>query len=98
MRLAIDLVRGEVAAARLESSTLGTPAIEACLRESALALDVPRATRSDAPVTAIVNLVFRPRPPEKVRTAEDSFPISADIDVALEDLRKFERSRAPDSR
>jgi hypothetical protein len=95
VRLAIDLVRGEVAAAHIESSTLGSPAIENCLRESAFALDVPRATRSDAPVTAIVNLVFRPRPPEKVHTAEDTFPIGNEIDLALEELRRFEQSKAP---
>jgi hypothetical protein len=98
VRLAIDLSRGEVAAARIESSTLAAPAVEACLRESAFALDVPRASRADAPVTAVVNLVFRPRPPEKVRTAEDTFPISSDIDLALEELRKFERQKPPESR
>ncbi|HEY2903384.1 MAG TPA: VWA domain-containing protein [Polyangia bacterium] len=95
VRLAIDLVRGEVAAAHIESSTLGSPAIENCLRESAFALDVPRATRSDAPVTAIVNLVFRPRPAEKVHTAEDTFPIGNEIDLALEELRRFEQTKAP---
>ena len=97
VRLAIDLIRGEVAAAHIESSTLASPVVESCLRESAYALDVPRAARSDAPVTAVVNLVFRPRPPEKVHTAEDTFPISNDIDLALEELRKFEQARAPES-
>ena len=95
VRLAIDLIRGEVAAAHIESSTLGSPIIESCLRESAFALEVPRASRSDAPVTAIVNLVFRPRPAEKIHTAEDTFPIGDEIDLALEELRRFEQARAP---
>jgi hypothetical protein len=61
VRIAIDLVRGEVGAARILSSTLARPGIEQCLRESAFALDVPRAYRNDDPVTAVLNLVFRPR-------------------------------------
>jgi len=61
VRIAIDLVRGEVGAARVLSSTLARPSIEQCLRESAFALDVPRAYRNDDPVTAVLNLVFRPR-------------------------------------
>jgi hypothetical protein len=92
VRMAIDLVRGEVMDARLESSTLGQPPIEACLRESAFALEVPRAYRNDEPVTAIVNLVFRPRTPERRHSAEDSFPIGAEIDLILEELKKAEAS------
>jgi hypothetical protein len=42
--------------------------------------------------------VFRPRPPDKARTAEDTFPISGDIDLALDELRKFERQKPPESR
>jgi von Willebrand factor type A domain len=61
VRIALDLVRGEVGAARILSSTLARPTIERCLRESAFALDVPRAYRNDDPVTAVLNLVFRPR-------------------------------------
>ena len=90
VRMAIDLVRGEVMDAHLESSTLGQPSIEACLRDSAFALEVPRAYRNDQPVTAIVNLVFRPRTPEKKHSAEDSFPIGAEIDLVLEELKKAE--------
>lgn len=65
VRLALDLVRGEVGGARVESSTLGHPAIEACLREAAFAIDVPRAYRNDEAVTAVLNLVFRPRTPDR---------------------------------
>jgi hypothetical protein len=90
VRMAIDLVRGEVMDARLESSTLAQPPIEACLRDSAFALEVPRAYRNDQPVTAIVNLVFRPRTPERKHSAEDSFPIGAEIDLVLEELKKAE--------
>ena len=94
VRMAIDLVRGEVMDARVESSTLGQPAIEACLHDGAFALEVPRAYHNDEPVTAIVNLVFRPRTPEKRRSAEDSFPVGAEIDLILEELKKAEAARA----
>ena len=90
VRLAIHLVRGEVMDARVESSTLAQPTIETCLRESAFALEVPRAYHNDEAVTAVVNLVFRPRTPEKHRSAEDSFPIGAEIDLVLEELKKAE--------
>ena len=65
VRLAIDLTRGEVDRATIESSTLGNPGIERCLQESAFEIEVPRAARSDAPVTAVLNMVFRPRTTEK---------------------------------
>ncbi len=90
VRMAIDLVRGEVMDARVESSTLDQPAIETCLREGAFALEVPRPYHNDEPVTAVVNLVFRPRTPEKHRSAEDSFPVGAEIDLVLEELKKAE--------
>ena len=88
VRLAIDLVRGEVVAARVESSTLSQPQIESCLCEGAFALEVPRAYRNDAPVTAILNMVFRPRTPEKKTTAEDNFPIGHEIDLILEEMHR----------
>jgi hypothetical protein len=91
VRMAIDLVRGEVVGAQVESSTLHDPRIEDCLRESAFALDVPRAYRNDQPVTAIVNMVFRPRTPEKKHTTEESFPIGGEIDLILEELHKSEQ-------
>ena len=70
VRLAIDVVRGEVERAAIESSTLNNADVEACLREGAFAVDVPRVMRNDAPVTAILNLVFRPQTPEKKREHE----------------------------
>ena len=60
VRLAIDVVRGEVERAAVESSTLNRADIERCLREGAFEIEVPRVVRNDAPVTAILNLVFRP--------------------------------------
>jgi hypothetical protein len=95
VRLAIDLVRGEVVDAHVESTTLNQPPIETCLRESAFALEVPRAYRNDQPVTAMVNMVFRPRTPEKTHTAEDTFPIGGEIDLILEELKKAEGAAAP---
>jgi len=59
VRLAIDVVRGEVERASVASSTLNQPDIDRCLRDGAYAIEVPRAVRADAPVTAILNLVFR---------------------------------------
>jgi hypothetical protein len=95
VRMAIQLVRGEVVDAHVESTTLNRASIEACLREAAFALDVPRAYRNDEPVTAIVNLVFRPRTPEKKQhTAEDSYPIGPEIDLILEELHKEEAAAA----
>jgi hypothetical protein len=90
VRMAIDLVRGEVMDARVESTTLNQPAIETCLHDSAFALEVPRPYHNDEPVTAIVNLVFRPRTQEKRRSAEDTFPVGAEIDLILEELKKAE--------
>ncbi len=65
VRLAIDVVRGEVERASIEASTLNQSSVEECLRDGAFAIDVPRAVRSDAPVTAVLNLNFRPHTPEK---------------------------------
>jgi hypothetical protein len=90
VRLALDLIRGEVADARIESSTLSQPTIESCLRDGAFALEVPRAYRNDQAVTAILNMVFRPRTPEKKRAGEDA--IGAEIDMVLEDLHRFEEA------
>jgi hypothetical protein len=87
VRLALDLARGEVGGARIESSTLGHPTIETCLREAAFALEVPRAYRNDEPVTAILNLVFRPRTPDRAPTAQDP-GISREIDLLVEGALK----------
>src|SRR6185369_10215131 len=63
VRLAIDVERAVV-----ESSTLNRADVEQCLREGAFEIEVPRVTRNDAPVTAILNLVFKPQTQEKKRT------------------------------
>jgi hypothetical protein len=87
VRLAIDLVRGEVGNARIESSTLGRPTIERCLQEAAFAFDVPRAYRNDERVTAILNLVFRPRTPERAAPAQDP-GFNRDLDLLIESALK----------
>jgi hypothetical protein len=91
VRLAIDVVRGEVNRATIESSTLGNPEVETCLRESAFAIDVPRAARSDAPVEAILNLVFRPRTPER-KPEVDLGAVGAEIDLVIEEMHRQEGS------
>jgi von Willebrand factor type A domain len=93
VRLAIELVRGEVAAAAIESSTLNHPEVEGCLREGAFAVEVPRALHNDAPVTAILNLVFRPRTPEKKRDADSV--LSDEIDLVIEEMHRAERAASP---
>lgn len=87
VRLALDLVRGEVGAARVESSTLGHPVIETCLREAAFALEIPRAYRNDEPVTAVLNLVFRPHTPERPSAPQDP-GVSREIDLLVEGALK----------
>ena len=72
LRLELHLERGEMMAAVVRRSTLGRPDIEACLREAAFAVEVPRALHSDAPVIAALNLVFRPRTEAKVPGASAS--------------------------
>ncbi|HXJ21651.1 MAG TPA: VWA domain-containing protein [Polyangia bacterium] len=88
VRLAIDLVRGEVDNATVVSSTLDNPAIEACLRESAFAVEVPRAARSDAPVTAVLNMVFRPRTPAEKKPEIDLGAVGDEIDVVIDEMRR----------
>jgi hypothetical protein len=87
VRLAIDVVRGEVERVNVESSSLNHAEIERCLRDGAFAIDVPRAVRSDAPVTAILNLVFRPRTPEK-RTGPDLGAVGDQIDLIIEEAQR----------
>jgi hypothetical protein len=91
VRIAIDLVRGEVQRARVESSTLNQPEIESCLRDGAFGFEVPRALHSDAPVTAVLNLVFRPRTPEKKREGDDT-GLGDQIDLIIEELHKNEQA------
>ncbi len=94
VRLAIDLVRGEVDRATVVSSTLGNAAIEACLRESAFAIEVPRAARSDAPVTAVLNMNFRPRTPAQKKSDVDLGAVGAEIDMVIDEMRRREAADA----
>jgi hypothetical protein len=89
VRLAIDLTRGEVGDVVVQSSTLNHPGIEECLRDGAFSIEVPRALRSDAPSTAVLNLVFRPRTPEKRETPEEA-ALGEQIDLVIEELRRSE--------
>jgi von Willebrand factor type A domain len=84
VRLALDLVRGEVVGARIVASTLGHLFIENCLRESAYRLEVPRAYRNDDPVTAVLNLVFRPRTPERRNPDAENISLGHELDVIIE--------------
>ncbi|HMF39553.1 MAG TPA: hypothetical protein VKQ32_02605, partial [Polyangia bacterium] len=92
VRLAIDVVRGEVERAVVESSTLARADIETCLREGAFEIEVPRVTRSDAPVTAILNMVFRPQTPEKKH--EDLGAVGDQIDLLIEEATKHDEQAA----
>ncbi|HSZ82559.1 MAG TPA: hypothetical protein VLA14_09760 [Polyangia bacterium] len=85
VRLAIDFTRGEVGDVVVQSSTLNDARIEACLRDGAFAIEVPRTLRSDSPSTAVLNLVFRPRTPEKPETPEEA-ALGAQIDLVIEEL------------
>jgi hypothetical protein len=96
VRLAIDLVRGEVDRATIESSTLGNADIERCLTESAFEIEVPRATRSDAPVTAVLNMVFRPRTPDK-KADVDLGAVGDQIDLVIEEMQRREAAHDPSS-
>ncbi len=84
VRLALDLLRGEVGGARIETSTLAHPLIENCLREAAFALEIPRAFRNDENVTAVLNLVFRPRNPERRDPSVGNSSINNEIDMLIE--------------
>jgi hypothetical protein len=89
VRLSIELARGEVGGAKIESSTLGNPEIERCLQESAFEIEVPRAARSDAPVTAVLNMNFRPRTPDK-KADVDLGEIGNEIDLVIEEMHRRE--------
>ena len=97
VRLAIDLTRGEVGDVVVQSSTLNHPGIEGCLRDGAFALEVPRTLRSDAPSTAVLNLVFRPRTPEKAESAAEA-ALGEQIDLVIEEARRAQTSPSEDAR
>ena len=93
MRLAIDVVRGEVERAAIESSTLNRADIERCLREGAFEIEVPRVMRNDDPITAILNLVFRPQTPEKKR-GDDLGAVGDQIDLLIEEAQRRDEQAA----
>ena len=92
VRLAIELARGEVGGVKIESSTLGNPDIERCLQESAFEIEVPRAARSDAPVTAVLNMNFRPRTSDKKADDVDLGEVGNEIDLVIEEMHRREAS------
>jgi hypothetical protein len=96
VRIAIDVVRGEVERAVVESSTLARADIETCLREGAFDIEVPRVTRSDAPVTAILNLVFRPQTQEK-KQHDDLGAVGDQIDLLIEEAQKRDERAEADA-
>jgi hypothetical protein len=91
VRLAIELARGEVGGVKIESSTLGNLEIERCLQESAFEIEVPRAARSDAPVTAVLNMVFRPRSSDK-KADVDLGEVGNEIDLVIDEMHRREAS------
>jgi len=91
VRLSIELARGEVGGVKIESSTLGNPEIERCLQESAFEIEVPRAARSDAPVAAVLNMVFRPRTADK-KADVDLGEVGNEIDLVIEEMHRREAS------
>ncbi len=94
VRLAVDLQRGEVDRVTIESSTLGNADVERCLRQSAFEIEVPRAARSDAPVTAVLNMVFRPRTSD-TKADVDLGAVGAEIDLVIEEMHHREADAAP---
>jgi len=91
VRLSIELARGEVGGVKIESSTLGNPDIERCLQESAFEIEVPRAARSDAPVTAVLNMNFRPRTADR-KADVDLGEVGNEIDLVIEEMHRREAS------
>lgn len=80
LRLELTLERGEMLDAVVRDSTLGRPDIEACLREAAFGLEVPRPLHRDAAVVAVLNLVFQPR---TVTRTGDASALDRDIDLLI---------------
>jgi hypothetical protein len=80
VRLELHLERGEMTHAVTTRSTLSRPDIEACLREAAYSVEIPRALHNDAPVIAALNLVFQPRTPPK---QPEMSPMGQEIDLIL---------------
>jgi hypothetical protein len=81
LRLELTLERGEMLQAVVRNSTLNRPEIEACLREAAFGIDVPRPLHRDAPVVAALNLRFQPRTP--TQPPPDASALSQEIDLLI---------------
>jgi hypothetical protein len=81
LRLELHLERGEMVDAVVRQSTLRRPEIEACLREAAFGVEIPRPLHRDAPVVAALNLIFQPRTP--LPGGQDASALSKEIDLVL---------------
>jgi len=81
LRLELHLERGEMVDAVVRQSTLRRPEIEACLREAAFGVEIPRPLHRDAPVVAALNLIFQPRTPPP--GSQDASALSREIDLVL---------------
>ena len=78
-------------------------AIETCLREAAFSIEVPRAYRNDDAITAVLNLVFRPRTPERRATGSDNPALNREIDLLVDaalkdDITKPDQATTPASK
>ncbi len=80
LKLQLHLERGEMVDAVVRDSTLQRPELEACLREAAFAVEVPRPMRKDAPTIAVLNLVFQPSTPV---AGADASSLGREIDLML---------------
>jgi hypothetical protein len=81
LRLELHLERGEMVEAVVRNSTLDRPEIEACLREAAFGVEIPRPLHRDAPVVAALNLLFQPRTPPA--GSRDASAVAREIDLLL---------------
>ncbi|HXU82548.1 MAG TPA: VWA domain-containing protein [Polyangia bacterium] len=81
LRLELHLERGEMVEAVVRQSTLKRPEIEACLREAAFGVEIPRPLHRDAPVVAALNLIFQPRTTPVGK--QDASPLGKEIDLIL---------------
>ncbi len=90
VRLRLQLERGEVLEAQVVSSTLQRPAIETCLSEAAFALHIPRPAGRDAPVEALLNLVFKPATTQEAEKNGPMGPLDREIEVLVAPLRSGE--------
>ncbi|HEY0706035.1 MAG TPA: VWA domain-containing protein [Polyangia bacterium] len=86
LRLELQIERGEMLDAVVSRSSLGKPEIEACLREAAFTVDIPRPVLNDAPAIAAFNLVFRPRTDADAGKPGKADPAQAELDNTLAEI------------